>query len=170
MCAAALLVHDVYGNIQSYMSRDSKLSSVLHLLLHMVHDRAPKTSETLAKAMNTNPVVVRRLMAGLRDHSLVNSVKGHGGGWTLACKPSTVTLRDVYDALGQPALLAITNRNERPGCVVEESVNTVLSKSFQEAEAILLARFGELTLAMLSANVQKRLKKRGRSTKVKVHG
>ncbi|HPH68066.1 MAG TPA: Rrf2 family transcriptional regulator [Kofleriaceae bacterium] len=152
------------------MSRDSKLSGVLHLLLHMVQDRAPKTSETLAKAMDTNPVVVRRLMAGLRDHNLVRSEKGHGGGWTLACDPANVTLRDVYDALGQPALLAIANRNERAGCMVEASVNTALSKSFAEAQAILLVRFGELTLAMLSADIQKRLKQRGRLTKVKVHG
>eukprot|EP01034_Spumella_vulgaris_P009550 gene9550-12112_t len=49
------------------MKKDSRLSGVLHCLLHMAEHDAPSTSEALAAAMQTNPVVVRRLMAGLRD-------------------------------------------------------------------------------------------------------
>lgn len=66
------------------MKRDSRLSGVLHVLLHMAEQDGPTTSEVLAKAMTTHPVVIRRIMAGLRDHGYVRSEKGHGGGWTLA--------------------------------------------------------------------------------------
>ena len=76
----------------------------------------------MAKAMDTNPVVIRRVMAGLREQGYVRSEKGHGGGWTLACDLSKVTLRDIYTALGSPSLLAIGNRTETPGCLVEEAV------------------------------------------------
>jgi DNA-binding IscR family transcriptional regulator len=48
----------------------------------------------------TNPVVLRRTMAGSREQGYVRSEKGHGGGWTLACDLSAMTLRDIYDALG----------------------------------------------------------------------
>ena len=82
------------------MKRDSRLSGVLHVLLHMAQQPGPFTSETLAKAMDTNPVVIRRIMAGLREIGYVRSEKGHGGGWTIACDLSKVTLRDVYAALG----------------------------------------------------------------------
>jgi Rrf2 family protein len=122
----------------------------------MAEHRAPSTSEQLAKAMDTNPVVLRRVMAGLREHGYVHSEKGHGGGWTLACDPSKLTLRDIYTALGSPSLLAIGNRTEAPGCLVEEAVNAALDRSFREAEARLLARLGEVTLAALQRDVRRR--------------
>lgn len=46
------------------MRRDSRLSGVLHVLLHMAAHPDPMTSEMLARAMGTNPVVIRRLMSG----------------------------------------------------------------------------------------------------------
>ncbi|WFU24282.1 Rrf2 family transcriptional regulator [Bradyrhizobium sp. CB1717] len=139
------------------MKRDSRLSGVLHVLLHMAQQPGPFTSETLAKAMDTNPVVIRRIMAGLRELGYVRSEKGHGGGWTLACDLSKVTLRDVYTALGSPSLLAIGNRTEAPDCLVEQAVNAALDQAFQDAEALLLARLGEVTLARLANDLRKRL-------------
>ncbi len=139
------------------MRRDSRLSGVLHVLLHMAEQEGPVTSEMLAKAMLTNPVVVRRVMAGLRDRGYVRSEKGHGGGWTLACDLSVLTLRDVYEALGEPSLLAIGNRTESPGCLVEQAVNAALGRAFDDAEALLMARFGAVTLAQLSADFHERL-------------
>jgi Rrf2 family protein len=136
------------------MRRDSRLSGVLHVLLHMAQKDGPVTSEVLAKAMDTNPVVFRRVMAGLREQGYVQSEKGHGGGWTLARDLATITLRDIYAALGSPTLLAIGNRTEAPGCVVESAVNAVLGKSFEEAEALLLSRLGEVTLATLNDSVR----------------
>lgn len=143
------------------MKRDSRLSGVLHVLLHMAEQPGPSTSEALAGAMCTNPVVIRRIMAGLRDQNYVRSEKGHGGGWTIACDLHQVTLRDIYCALGKPELLAMGNRNEAPGCLVEQAVNAVLGEVFDEAEALLLRRFGEVSLAALSAEFHKRLAARG---------
>lgn len=143
------------------MKRDSRLSGVLHVLLHMAEYEGPATSEVLAKAMDTNPVVIRRTMAGLREQGYVRSEKGHGGGWTLACDLSKVTLRDIYTALGSPSLLAMGNRTEAPGCLVEQAVNAAVDQAFDDAETLLLARLGEVTLAMLSADFHARLVARG---------
>jgi DNA-binding IscR family transcriptional regulator len=143
------------------MRRDGRLSGVLHVLLHMAEWSGPATSKVLAKAMNTNPVVIRRIMAGLRDQGYVRSEKGHGGGWTLACDLSEITLRDIYTALGSPSLLAIGNRTEVPGCLVEQAVNAALSQTFHDAEALLLSRLSEVTLSMLSADLHDRLLARG---------
>lgn len=149
------------------MKTDSRLSGVLHVLLHMAEQNAPVTSEVLAKAMATNPVVIRRIMAGLRNQGYVRSEKGHGGGWTLACDLPEVTLRDIYTGLGSPSLLAIGNRTEAPGCLVEQAVNTALNQAFHDAETLLLSRLGEVTLAMLSADFHDRLIARGSSHDLK---
>ncbi|MEQ8267704.1 MAG: Rrf2 family transcriptional regulator [Parvibaculum sp.] len=143
------------------MKRDSRLSGVLHVLLHMAEQEGPVTSEVLARAMGTNPVVIRRIMAGLREAGYVRSEKGHGGGWRLDCELAAVTLADIYAALGRPSLLAMGNRTEAPGCLVEQAVNAALTDAFDEAEALLLARLGEATLAALSADFHERLAARG---------
>jgi DNA-binding IscR family transcriptional regulator len=144
-------------NIIGYMRRDSRLSGVLHVVLHLAERGRPVTSEELAKVMDTNPVVIRRLMAGLREQGYVRSEKGHGGGWTLACDLSQVTLRDIHAALGSPSLLAMGNRTEAPGCLVEQAVNSALGQVFVDAETLLLSRFGEVTLAVLGADVHERM-------------
>lgn len=143
------------------MRRDSRLSDAVHVLLHMTERQAPVTSELLAKAMRTNPVVIRRILAGLRERGWVRSEKGHGGGWTLTCDLSRVTLRDVYEALGSPALLAIGNRTESPRCLVEEAINTTLDEAYDAAKTVLLARLDDVTLAALSTDFHTRFAARG---------
>ena len=138
------------------MRRDSRLSDALHVLLHMAEQDQPMTSEVLSEAMRTNPVVIRRMMAGLRECGYVRSEKGHGGGWTLARDPSHLTLRDIYEALGEPCLLAVGNRTESPGCLVEQTVNRALDGAFLEMEEILLKRLSEISLATLAADFRRR--------------
>lgn len=143
------------------MRRNTQLSSVLHVLLHMAERKAPMTSDDMAQAMNTHPVVARRLMAGLRERGYVRSEKGHGGGWVLVAHPAALTLGHIYSALGAPPLLAMGNRSDAPDCLVEQAVNATLDASFKEAEALLLARFGEVTLADVQAAVHRQQHRRG---------
>lgn len=145
------------------MKQDSRLSGVLHCLLHMAELGSPATSEWLAKAMQTNPVVIRRVMAGLRDAGFVASAKGHGGGWVLSCSLEHITLRDVHEAVGAPELLAVGHREESPGCLVEQAVNAALGQAYRDAEALLLERLGSVTLAALSRDFHRRLAASGRS-------
>jgi DNA-binding IscR family transcriptional regulator len=140
--------------------RDSRLSGILHVLLHIAERDVPVTSEHLAKAMRTNPVVIRRIMAGLREKGLVRSEKGHGGGWRIARDLSTVTLRDVYEAIGSPDIFAIGHRTEAPDCLVEQSVNAAMDDAFDKAQTLLLERLGEVTLAALSVDFHARRKGR----------
>lgn len=132
------------------MKTDSRLSVTLHVLLHMAERETPMTSSELAAHMGTHPVVVRRTMAGLRDRGFVRSEKGHGGGWEIACDLSQVSLKDVYDALGAPTLLAIGINLEHPACLVEQAVNRSLTSAFRDAEALLVTRLADVTLAELA--------------------
>ena len=132
------------------MKTDSRLSVTLHVLLHMAERDTPMTSAELAAHMGTHPVVVRRTMAGLRERGFVRSEKGHGGGWEIACDLANVTLKDVYDALGAPTLLAIGINLEHPACLVEQAVNRSLTAAFRDAEALLVTRLADVTLAELA--------------------
>jgi DNA-binding IscR family transcriptional regulator len=139
------------------MKQNSQLSDVLHVLLHMADSDGPATSEQLAAAMQTHPVVLRRLMAGLRDAGFVASAKGHGGGWVLSCALERVSLRDVHAALGAPALVQLGFREDRPSCLVAQAVNEQLQGAVQAAEAALLRRLEQVTLAHLHRDCHQRL-------------
>ncbi|TBR36093.1 MULTISPECIES: Rrf2 family transcriptional regulator [Dyella] len=138
------------------MNLDSRLSSVLHALLHMAEHDGPMTSDALAQCLGTNPVVVRRTMGLLRDAGLVSSDRGHAGGWRIAVDLATVTLRDLHEALGEPVMFAIGHRNEHPQCLVEQAVNAAIDGAIADAEALLLDRFAHITLASLAADFARR--------------
>lgn len=138
------------------MRKDSRLSRMLHVLLHMARHDGSMTSEHIAGMLQTNPVVVRRTMAGLRDAGYVRSEKGHGGGWALACDLERVSLLDVHQAVGGPAIFAIGSEHADPACAVEQAVNTALDSALREAEALLIARLGAVSLAELARDFDAR--------------
>lgn len=138
------------------VKRDSRLSRLLHLLLHLARHDGPATSEAFAEMLHTNPVVVRRMLAGLRERGYVRSEKGHGGGWTLARKLEDITLLDVHRALGEPSVFAVGLADDDAQCLVERAVNAALGDALREAEARLLARFGDVTLADLDRDFDQR--------------
>lgn len=131
------------------MNKDTRLSGVLHVLLHLGQASEPLTSEVLGRTMGTNPAILRRTMAGLRQAGHVHAGKGHGGGWQLARPLAEITLLDVYLALGRPALFAFGNRSDTPECKVERAVNEVLGDTMAAAEALFVERFGAITLDQL---------------------
>ncbi|WP_417260181.1 Rrf2 family transcriptional regulator [Celeribacter sp.] len=131
------------------MNKDTRLSDVLHVLLHLNQVDEPVTSERLAKSMGTNPAVFRRTMAGLRNAGYVQSGRGHGGGWSLARPLSEITLLDIYIALGKPSLFAIGMRSQNAECLVERGVNAALKETMAQSEALFLERFGAITLESL---------------------
>ncbi len=129
------------------MRQDSRLSRMLHVLIHMGQHDGAMTSEMIAKMLNANPVVIRRTMAGLREEGYVVSVKGHRGGWTLARPLEELTLLDIYRAVGEPSIFAVGPAYDMPGCLIEQAVNATLKDVFHEAEELLRKRFSGVTLA-----------------------
>lgn len=143
------------------MRRSSRLSVALHILAHLA-ERAdePSTSAHLAACVGTNAVVVRRTLAGLREAGLVASLAGHGGGWTLARDAARISLGDVHAALGERLLLAVDVAGPGAGCPIERAVSGALDEFLDDAEALLAARLGRITVADLAARVRR---SRGRS-------
>jgi DNA-binding IscR family transcriptional regulator len=138
------------------MNRDSRLSVSLHVLLHMSEQDAAMTSEALGSMMDTNPVVLRRTLAGLRDAGIVSAEKGHGGGWALARELTAITVGDVYEAIRPGTLFGIGPRDPDTRCPIEQAVNAAVDDALVEAEALVVRRLRALSLA----DVLRRAKRR----------
>lgn len=138
------------------MSRDTRMARTLHVLIHLDRHVKRATSDDIAKMLGTNPVVVRRMMAGLRDRGIVASEKGHGGGWELTRALDAVTLLDVYRAIGEPALFNIGPNAEQPDCLVEQAVDARMAEALGEAEAMLRARFESIAVSDLARDFEDR--------------
>lgn len=144
-------------NTKSIMRRDSRLSLSLHTLLHLSVRTEPATSGALSACMGANPVVIRRTLAGLRRDGLVKSEKGHGGGWRIARRPESITLLDVYEALGEPVLFN-NLREERPGCLVAKTVNLSLEDAYDAADVLIKKKFSEVRLSALTRELKRHAK------------
>lgn len=142
----------------SPMRNDTRLSRMLHVLIHMDRHQQSATSDTLAQMLGTNPVVVRRTMALLKEQGYVTSEKGHRGGWALAKPLSEMTLLDIHQALGSTSIFALGLSTDHPQCLVEQAVNAALTGAFDEAQALLLKRLGSITLAQLAEDFDARFR------------
>nr|WP_321822592.1 MULTISPECIES: Rrf2 family transcriptional regulator [unclassified Burkholderia] len=137
------------------MRTDSRLSRVLHVLLHMTRDKQPTTSNQIAEILGTNSAVVRRTLAGLRRAGYVASLKGHGGGWSIACDLEAVSLFDIYSAIGSERIFAIGFDHTNPDCAVERVVNAAVDDVLHQAEALLIEKFKDITLGDLARDFEK---------------
>ncbi|WP_286070332.1 Rrf2 family transcriptional regulator [Stenotrophomonas sp. 57] len=139
------------------MKSANPLSDALHVMAHLVGQPGPRTSEQLAACLPTHPVVIRRLLAQMHKAGLVNSTRGHGGGSQLARDAATITLHDIYLAVGAPALVQVGTRNAGQGCPIQQLVNNALLEGAREAQRVLEARLQATTLDQLGADFARHL-------------
>lgn len=132
------------------MRKDSRLSRMLHVLVHLQQQTEPMTSEQLGQMLQTNAVVVRRTMALLKAQGFVSAGKGHGGGWLLAKPLSSITLLDIHLAVKESSLFTIGLTDEHQQCPIEHAVNQAIGAVLQDAEQLVLDRFAQVTLDKLA--------------------
>lgn len=128
------------------MKSDGRLARMLHVLVHMALLGGRETSERIAQMLNTNPVVVRRTLGALRDHGIVESEGGRGGGWKMSKSLDDITVLDVQRALNKGAILPAGVSHDHPSCPVEQASNAVLESAHAAAEAKLLEIYATTTL------------------------
>lgn len=133
------------------MKRNSRLSLALHTLCHMAGDPARvRTSADIAEHAGTNPVVVRRVLGRLREAGLLNSEKGHAGGWRLARTPEEITLADVYLALDE-RMIASDESDDALSCSVEHALHKRVAGVLEEVEHSLVEKLAETSISAIRA-------------------
>jgi Rrf2 family protein len=103
-------------------------------------------STLLAKTVNTNPVVIRRLLLDLQAAGLVKTERGPAGGAHLARSPVRIRIGDIYKAVEEPALFAAHRRQPSQACPVGCRIEPVLAELFQRGSKALEREFESITL------------------------
>ncbi|MDT0122399.1 Rrf2 family transcriptional regulator [Paenibacillus sp. RRE4] len=103
------------------------------------------TSAEIAGSVNTNPVVVRRILGGLKKAGLVNSSPGTRGFY-LAKPASEITLAMVYEAAKDEGPLFPIHGSCNPNCEVGMQMDGLLTNLYQIAESKVEQFFATITL------------------------
>ena len=115
-----------------------------------------QTSTDIALKLDTNPVVVRRVLASLQQAKLIESQKGPTGGSRLLKAPKAISLADVYKAVETGSLFHVPN--VRAAAALR--VNGALQKIFSSSMIALMDDFEKTSLSQV-------LKRLGKSTSKK---
>ena len=136
------------------MPGNCQFSMAVHIaaLLALAGDE-PKTSAEIAHSIDTNPVVVRRIIADLARAGLVTARRGASGGSTLARPAEKITLHDLRAAVEAPEPFAIHN-HPSTCCPVGRNIERVLSGVLGRAEAALVRELRRTTLADVVSDLQ----------------
>ena len=121
--------------------------------MHLVQSREPKTSESLALCLGTNPVVIRRILGRLKLSGIVSSEKGHGGGWVAVKAPFQVSLYDVYQSLDEKIIPRSPELPQGEQCVVLKTLARTIGDFEEEANTILNQRLKKITLADIEQEI-----------------
>jgi len=125
---------------------------VLAVLAYKDGDRV--TSELLARSVNTNPVVIRRLLLVLQEARLVETRKGAGSGSRLSRSAARIDLGEVFRAVERDEAFCLPRKKPSQACPVGHCIQAALERVFSSALKALERDLAQTTLADVLATVQ----------------
>jgi len=118
---------------------------VLAVLAYKDGDRV--TSELLARSVNTNPVVIRRLLLALQEARLVETRKGAGFGSRLSRSAARIDLGEVFRAVEQEEAFCLPPKKPNQACPVGHCIQAALEQVFSSALQAMRQDLARTTLA-----------------------
>ena len=119
----------------------------VHVLTLMAWaDEEPLKSDHVAESVNTNPVVIRRMLCELAESKLVVSQTGSTGGSRLARQPEEITLLDIYQAVESRGVFSLHRHPPNPDCPVGVNIETVLNDVLDEVDSAVESVLANITL------------------------
>jgi Rrf2 family protein len=120
------------------MSMNSRFAVAVHVLTLMAwSDEECLKSDQIAVSVNTNPVVIRRMLCELAGDNLVVSHTGSTGGSRLARNPKQITLLDVYRAVESADAFSLHPKRPNRSCPVGSSIEPVLKDVRTEIDSAI---------------------------------
>ncbi|MDQ6597137.1 Rrf2 family transcriptional regulator [Bacillus salipaludis] len=130
------------------MSISSRFAVGIHILtLIEINKEGISSSEFLAGSVNTNPVVIRKIMGMLKKAGLVEVHPGIAGA-KLARDLSDITLLDVYKAVNvvQENELFSVHEEPNPACLVGRNIQDAIGPLFTSAQVAMEKTLENVTL------------------------
>jgi len=136
------------------MTGNSRFAVSLHILAYLVYRSSSAVpSAEIAESVDTNPVVIRRLLSALMKARLVTAQKGATGGFSLASTPENITLLDVYRAVEPKPDHGLRSFAPNHKCPVGAKIEAILHGIFFKAQAGMEAELSHVTLANVHAQL-----------------
>ncbi len=139
-----------------YSAMNSRFSVAVHVLTLLALADGPLPSQAIAGSVNTNPVVIRRLLRLLSHAGLTQGHLGAEGGASLVRPAAEITLLDVYRATAQPGLFGEPAGTPNPLCLCGRNIHAVLAPALAEAKGAMAAALSYHTIADLAAAIRER--------------
>jgi Rrf2 family protein len=137
------------------MAANTRFSTSVHTLVLLVAEpEVQQTSEEIAKKLNTNPVVIRRVLSLLRAAGLVTSHKGPSGGSKLAKPAKAIRLGDIYRAVESAAVLHTPKGSSESTA----RIDGVLEKVYRDAADAMISELDSTTLSQVAKKSDKKKK------------
>ncbi|WP_341279646.1 Rrf2 family transcriptional regulator [Paenibacillus sp. FSL H8-0537] len=132
----------------------SRFSMGVHILTLIAVMPGDCTGDMIAGSVNTNPVVIRRIMAQLKKAGLINVRPGVGGA-TLLKDPASISLLEVYNAVEviDEGPLFHFHPNPSPRCPVGRTIEASLTAELTEAQAAMEQRLSSVSIAKILGQV-----------------
>jgi Rrf2 family protein len=129
------------------MSNSSRFAVAVHVLTLMAwSEDEPIKSEQIAVSVNTNPVVIRRMLCELAEDKLVISQTGSTGGSRLGREPGEITLLDVYRAVECAGGFTLHQKSPSDECPVGVRIGAVLEDVRGEVDAAIEQVLARITI------------------------
>ncbi len=133
----------------------TRFSIAVHILSVIAVSPGECTGDFIAGSVNTNPVIIRRIMGLLKKAGLIEVRAGIGGA-SLSKNPDEITLLDVYRAVNviEENRLFRLHEHPNPGCPVGRNIEAVLQSELKEAQSAMERRLAQTTLSQLTARFE----------------
>ncbi|MGI8469935.1 MAG: Rrf2 family transcriptional regulator [Pyrinomonadaceae bacterium] len=128
------------------MAANSQFSIAVHVLTILAKNGGRVKSDYIAGSVNTNPVVIRRLLSSLREVNLVESQVGAAGGTSLAKLPKDIRLSEVYKAVSCGEVFALSPNKPDKNCPVGKNIEAILCALQKEIDKSVEEKLRQYTL------------------------
>ena len=130
------------------MGTNSRLASAVQVMTFVAYiGNDGTTSEAIARSLQTNPVVVRRLLKSLEKGGLVSLRRGRAGGVDLGRPARQISLGQIYRAVESDDPMFSLRDAVNPRCPVAHAMQFVLPPAFETADAAVEGALNQITLA-----------------------
>jgi len=130
------------------MKSSCRFAMAVHVLAVLAYKEGdPVTSSCLAGSVNTNPVIIRRLLLSLKRARLIDTRKGVGAGSRLTRAPQRINLAEIYRAVESHDTFKSPSGKPDEDCPVGNCIRKTLEKVFESAESAMEQDLRKTTLA-----------------------